>query len=96
MSNYNLLLLSYYVQSSINYIINITENISIASIAEQLRVSRLREFWSLKSRADQILYCTAFCYTLRRNTVNIMKGLKTILKNYHCRYSFLNTLLSFL
>jgi len=30
MSNKNLLLLNYYVQSSINYIINITENIYTA------------------------------------------------------------------
>jgi len=38
MSNKNLLLPNYYVQSSINYIINITENIFTASIAERLRV----------------------------------------------------------
>jgi len=31
---------NYYVQSSINYITNITENIYTASIAEQLRMCR--------------------------------------------------------
>jgi len=38
MSNKTLQPSNYYVQSSINYMINITENIYTASIAEQLRV----------------------------------------------------------
>jgi len=38
MSNKNLLLHNCYVQSSINYTTNVTENIYIASIAERLRV----------------------------------------------------------
>jgi len=40
MSNKSLVLSNYYVQSSINYIINNTKNIYTASIAERLRVCR--------------------------------------------------------
>jgi len=38
MSNKNLVLPNYYVQSSDNYIINLTENIYTASIARRLRM----------------------------------------------------------
>jgi len=38
MSKLILLLPNYYIQSSINYIINITKNIYAASIAKRLRV----------------------------------------------------------
>jgi len=57
-SNLNLLLPNYNIQSSINYIINITENIYTASIAPVKHVPRVWIFWSLKSRASQALYCT--------------------------------------
>jgi len=56
MSNKNLLLLlpNYYIQSSINYVFNITENIYTASIVEQLRVCRIS-----KSQAGQIVHSIA-------------------------------------
>jgi len=38
MSNKTLLLPNYYIQSSINYMINITENVYAALIAERLRM----------------------------------------------------------
>jgi len=61
MSNKNLLLLNYYVQSNINCIINITKNMyntSNARYYDSLTVKRVWEFWSSKSQAGQILYCT--------------------------------------
>jgi len=59
-----LLLPNYYVQSSINYIINIIENIYVASIAKWLHICRSSIFW-----AGQIFNCTAlqtahYCFNI--------------------------------
>jgi len=59
MPNKNLLLPNYYIQLSINDIINLTENIYTTSITEQFSMHHGWEFWSSKSWVGQIFYCTA-------------------------------------
>jgi len=61
MSNKNLLLSNYYVQSSINYITDITENIYTASITERLRMYLVSCRVQNPRPVKLILYSVANC-----------------------------------
>jgi len=77
-STKNLLLPNYYVQSSITYIINITENIYTALCVGLGAITRR---WAPQTR-----------YMLCHNTASIMRGLRKIfLKNYCGSFAFTNS-----
>jgi len=90
MSNKILLLLNYYVQSSINYIINLTENIYTTSIVERLCV------WGgsgVQTWAGQILTVQCYKWFITTSTSTLI-FLSTLPWRYDVEMSTANLLLA--